>query len=488
MLAGQGSAAAYTRPWFEVALGSAQYTGVYLPAMLLARFVGADVAIRILLSAVALLLPVAAWMLLGSFGRDRRLAVFAPALFHTVPLYIGVYNFVAAVPVAVMVIALTERELRAPSWWRSGILGVLGAALLYLHLSGLVIALGAAVVLAVTSGVSRGRKARALLPLAPAVALVVLWAAQAPAARPMGAKAVAIETGPSWQPPLAQVLDLGRFANVIPGRVDELAIAALVLIWIALVRTPGPRTRPARSWRLPLLAGGLLAAYLAAPASIGYVALIHLRAVPFLLLFALCSPAIASSRRTTALLTAAVAVQLAYGAKLATVYRSFDREVNAPQLEEVLASAEPGRRLISLMLNRKSKVVHFEPYLHFGLYYEVLRGGRVRFNFGELPWMPIRFRRDRPAAEFPLQWEFSPAFFDWAQARGDAEYVLVRTPDPDGDAADSPEPGPEFASGWDLVTRAGKWALFVPGRDGATETRGRSPLPPPRDGARAARR
>ena len=95
LLAGRDAAAAISRPFFQVDFAHAQYAGVYLPAMWLARLVGPDAAIRLLLTATALLLPLAAWMLLGSFGRDRRLAVFAPALFQTLPLFIGVYNFVA---------------------------------------------------------------------------------------------------------------------------------------------------------------------------------------------------------------------------------------------------------------------------------------------------------------------------------------------------------------------------------------------------------
>ena len=53
-----------------------------------------------------------------------------------------------------------------------------------------------------------------------------------------------------------------------------------------------------------------------------------------------------------------------------------------------------------------------------------------------------------------------PAQFDWLHARADADYVLVRTPDPEGEGADNPEPGPEFAAGWDLKAHAGRWELF----------------------------
>jgi hypothetical protein len=456
MLSQNGAAAMVTRPWFRVEFAGAQYSGFYVPALLLARIVGADVAIRILLTISALLLPAAAWVLLRSFGRDPRLAVFAPVLFHTAPLYIGVYNFVAAVPIAVLAIALIERQLHAPTWRRGVVVALLAVALLYLHPSGLVIAIGAAVALAFTA--PERKISRALAPLVPACALLAMWAVRPPPATPAAAGVVPPRA--CWQSPIEQVHDLLKFANVVAGRWDEIYVAALALIWIAIVRARGPKTVPRRAWRLPLLAGGLLAAYLVAPVDIGYIAYIHLRAVPFLALFAICSPLVAQTRRTAALLATVVAMHAVYGAKLATVYRAFDREAQPAELEQVLSSVERGRRVISLILDKKSKIVHFEPYLHFGMYYQVVRGGRVRFNFGELPWMPVRFRD--PPQRFPLHWEIFPGSFDWRVARHDADFVFVRTADPNGDAADSPEPGPEFADGWELREREGKWEVFEP--------------------------
>jgi hypothetical protein len=457
ILAGRGSAADISRAFFAVDFAHAQYSGVYLAAAALARFVGPDAAIRLLLSCTALLLPLAAWMLLGSFGRDRRLAVFAPALFQTFPLFIGVYNFVAAVPVAFVAIALAERQLRSPALWRGLLLAAIAALLVHLHPSGFVVAGAAAFVLAVTR---RTHRAAALAPFTPAVAMLALSALQ----RPRTAGAAAFQSRIFWQSPLAQIRDVLRFGNVFAGRVDELFVLVLVALFVVMLRQ---KPRPVRGpgwYRMPLLAAGLLVAYLAAPKDIGYVAYIHMRAIPFLLMFAIASPVVASTRRTSAFLAAAVAAQVLYAPYVATRYRKFDREVDAPGLERVFAAAAPGARLVSLVLDRKSKVVHFEPYLHFGLYYEVLRGGRTRFNFAELPWMPLRFRDGvLPAAPYPIRWEFDVGAFDWSNALPDAEYVFVRTPDPDpdGDPWDTPEPGPEFAAGWRLEERAGRWEMFV---------------------------
>ncbi|HZR08083.1 MAG TPA: hypothetical protein VFA79_05840 [Myxococcales bacterium] len=462
VLAGQGAAAAASRPFFEVGFANAQYSGVYLAALALARFVGPDVALRLLLTVAALLLPLAAWMLLGSFERDRRLAVFAPALFQTATLFIGVYNFIAAVPVAILVVALVERQLRAPSRVRALLLAAVSFALLQLHLSGFVVALAAACVLALTRR-SRRSIAVALAPFAPALAFMAVWALHAPKPAVPGIA----QPGAVWQSPLLQIKDILRFANVFAGRVDEVFTLLLVIAFVAVVRQKAAKPRPPEgAYRMPLLAAGLLAAYLAAPNYIGYVAYIHLRAIPFLLMFAIASPVTAATRRTSALLAGAACLQVLYAPYVAERYRRFDREANVVQLAQVLSKAAPGQRMVSLMLDRKSKVVHFEPYLHFGLYYEVLRGGRTRFNFAELPWMPLRFRTDvLPARRYPVRWEFEPGYFDWQGALGDAEYVLVRTPDPDPDAEafDSPEPSAEFASGWNLLERAGRWELFTPG-------------------------
>ena len=461
LLSDQSPAADESRRWFTVGFAHAQYAGFYVPAAWLASFIGSDAAIRVLLSVVAVLLPASAWLFLKSFGRDPRLAVFAPALFHTAPLYIGVYHFVAAVPVALAAIALVERELRQPARWRPFAIALLALALVVLHSSGLAIASGAAIALAWTARAPRDHKLRALAPLAPAAVWLAIWT-RAPTTRPVGTLAAQGPAGPSWQSPLAQLHDLVRFANVIPGRTDELFVVLLVSIWIALRRSPGEKQSPERSWRLPMLAAGLFCAYMVAPVDIGYVAYIHLRAIPFLVAFAMFSLVIARTPRTGALLAAVVALQVAWSARLVETYRSFDREVQQGHLEEVLRAAEPGRRVVALMLNRRSRVVHFEPYMHFGLYYQIERGGRVRFNFGELPWMPVRFRKDQPLQRFPLNWEFYPGFFDWKQARSDADYVLVRSPDPQGSPAEDPEPGPDFAAGWELLKRAGQWAMFRP--------------------------
>jgi hypothetical protein len=432
--------------WFELDLGRLQYLGFYLPAAAIAKLTGPVIAVKLMLSLIAIATSAAFWMFLGAFGRDRRLAVFAPAVFHSTPLYLGFFNFVESVPLAFAVVALTERELRSPAAPRAAVIAVAAAGLLWLHPSALAFALASAAVLALTSGESRRAIARALAPFAPAVILFGAWALQALATRDgPGAPA---RTPPHWMGLKNQVLDLLRFGNVLAGIWDELFVAALLALFVALVAIR-PRPWVQRGWRLPLLAALTLAAYMAAPFDMGYMGYIHTRALPFLVLLAIASPSIAPGRKTGAILAAVVALQIGYQVRLAASYRAFDREAQAAELHQVLGAAEPGKRLIALPDLTQSRVVQFEPYLHFGAYYEVLRGGRARYNFAETPWTPVRFRQGTEPVSLGRSWEVKPLEFDLARAISDEDYVLVR----------KPLPAPQ---GFELVTRAGMWSLYAP--------------------------
>ena len=430
--------------FFEIDLARSQYLGFYLPAALFARLFGPEAACRIVLSLVAFALPAAWWTFLRSFDRDPRLAVLAPALFHTAPLYLGFFNFVESVPATLLVIALAERELRSPRTGRAVALAVLAAGLLYLHPSALALALGSAVLLAATAGTGWRRALRAIAPFAPAVALLAAWMATSLFAQSPDAVAQAAAT---WQPLRERVLDLVRFENVLAGHADEAFAAALLVLWLGAALVPG-RTREARWWRLPLLGACLGAACLSLPETVGAAGSLPLRTLPLLAFVVLSAPALAPRRATSALLAAAVALQIIYGAKLSAVHRAFDAEAEAPQLEQVLRAAEPGRRLLSLVPDRQSHQVQFQAYQHFGMYYQVEKGGRARRNFAELPWSPIRFRAGTSAVPLPPGWEEHPERFDPGREGAEADYLLVRGP-----AAQPPGP-------FGVKARAGRWTLY----------------------------
>src|SRR4051812_13427283 len=435
--------------WFEIDLARLQYLGFYLPAAALARFVGPDIACRILLTVVAVALPASFWMLLGAFGRDRRLAVFAPPVLHTMPLYMGFFNYVASIPAAVALVALLERQLREPTRRRAVTLGASTILLLWLHPSALAFVLACAVVLALTSGLPARRMRPALLPCVPAMLVFAAWGVHAffvhdGEGRPAHSPA-------RWLPLPVRAMDVLRLGNVIAGRADEVFVAALAVLFVGAALV-GPRPRIDRAYRVPLLAAMTLAAYFAAPFDIGYMGYIEQRALPFLALLVIASPALAPRRAVTLLCAAAVALQLAYAAGLSSTYRAFDRAAEIVPLTPGLRAPRPGKALIALVPEQNSAVMQFQPYMHFGAYYEVLRGGRSRYNFAETPWTPIRFRRGTEPPPMPQSWELHP---EWVSLERDApqeDYLLLR----------SPAPGPE--SGFRLRAAAGRWRLYEAAR------------------------
>src|SRR5207237_803515 len=127
----------------------------------------------------------------------------------------------------------------------------------------------------------------------------------------------------TWQPLRERVLDLLRFENVLAGHADEAFAAALLVLWLGAALVPG-RTREARWWRLPLLGACLGAACLSLPETVGAAGSLPLRTLPLLAFVVLSAPALAPRRATSALLAAAVALQIIYGAKLSAVHRAFD--------------------------------------------------------------------------------------------------------------------------------------------------------------------
>ena len=415
-------------------------------AAAIARITGADAAVRILLSLIAVATSAAFWMFLGAFGRDRRLSVFAPAVFHGVPLYLGFFNFVESIPLALALVALTERELREPTLRRAALIAFAAAVLLWLHPSALAFTLAAVCVLALTSGQPRRRMARALSPCLPALLLLAAWALQALASRDgpgMPARAPA-----RWLGVKEQILELLRYGNVLAGHGDELYVLALAALFAAAVAIR-PRPRIERGWRIPLLAALTLAAYMLSPYDMGYMGYIHTRAIPFFLLLAVASPAIAPGRKTGVVLAAVVALQVVYQAHVAAAYRAFDREAQVTELQQVLRAADPGKRLIAIIDWGQSRVVQFQAFLHFAAYYEVLRGGRSRYNFAETPWTPVRFRKETEPVALPRSWEVRPLELDLPRAVSDEDYVLVRTP--------GPEP-----KGFRVIAQAGRWSLYAP--------------------------
>jgi hypothetical protein len=211
----------------------------------------------------------------------------------------------------------------------------------------------------------------------------------------------------------------------------------------------------ADAWRRGLVACGVAFAvvlYFCFPVSIGWLWQLNER---YALVFALLLPVLLRPMRGRrgALPLLLVAAVTFYSVGIAVEnFRGFEQEVGA--FDEVLAQAQPGRRLIGMIFDQNSRYAKFSAFLHYASYYRARMGGVASFSFAELPQSPLRYKPETAPPVHPAGWEWhANAYRNDVDGRY-YDYVLVHgMVDP---FATHP-PGPVFH----LVMRRGRWALYA---------------------------
>jgi hypothetical protein len=95
---------------------------------------------------------------------------------------------------------------------------------------------------------------------------------------------------------------------------------------------------------------------------------------------------------------------------------------------EILASMEPGQRVLSLIFDRHDPAAIAPVFLHFPAWYSAQKQGVVDVNFALFNVEPVTYRRENPPA-VKLGFEWNPEKFDWRANHGELyRYFLVRTP------------------------------------------------------------
>lgn len=436
-----------SQEYFTLALGQTQYLLYYLVGAVLAFPLGtAERANLVLLSLTAVAFPYSLRELLRALKCDTRLSLFACVLFWNQSLLIGFFNYVAAMPLMLWGLALAVRGNRPR------LLAVVSVALFYLHLSAFVFFAPAAAL------ASAGRAPvhewpRKLLWAAPVAVLALFWLLASPVVHPQTVgwnqpMRVAFEE------PAAALHDLSdALLDIWRGPQDEWCLLALIGA-AALLAWPSRKEPDENSWNRGLVAVWVAWAvllYLAFPVSIGWMWQLNER---YALVFALLLPALLRPARglrgAVPLVLVAATAFFAAGAAISNI-RAFEGEVGP--FDEVLAHAQPGRRLIGMIFDQNSRYAKFSAFLHFQAYYRARRGGVASFSFAELPQSPLRYRPENAPPPHPAGWEWHAGMF-----RNDVDgyyydYVLVHgRVDP---FARNP-PGPQ----WRILDREQDWTLF----------------------------
>ncbi|HEX7623143.1 MAG TPA: hypothetical protein VF400_06190, partial [Anaeromyxobacteraceae bacterium] len=169
-------ATAFARTYL-VQAGVTPYWGYYGSMWLLGRALPLELANRVLFSAYAVGLPLAAAFLLASFRRDPRWAVFTLPLVFSTNLFLGFASFLLSLPLALLALGLAERHLAAPDFRPGTALGLAAAAalvFLFHAQSYLVLGLCALVLFAVHLR-GLGWAATRALAFLPSLVLFALW-------------------------------------------------------------------------------------------------------------------------------------------------------------------------------------------------------------------------------------------------------------------------------------------------------------------------
>lgn len=413
-------------------------------------WLGAERALRVVLSVGMCLLPVSLGVLASRVGGRPGAGALGLPLAYSAPFAWGFLNFWLAWPFLVLGVAWSLPHPE-PRIGRHLGLALVAIACFLAHVQAwLLLALAAPLVAAASSGRRAGLLTCASL--APSCILFGFWLA-----RSLGpGSPYAAESG-GFGVRYDGFLD--RIGTIGADSVQTLGWNPVQVVgntaWVALMlwaasrvwRTPS-RNRMA-AWLAP---SGALVAWVLLPDELTEQYFVATRMLlPFLLLTAAVLAPSGRDGRVCAVIAAAVVTLGSITNGLA--WRAFDRE--AAGLDRILALAEPGKRMLGVLLNARSEDVSLFPYKHFASYYTVQRGGESAFSFARFTSSPLRFRHPEDPVHLRPGQETAP----WcALLRGDLapyDYYLVRS------GADPCQVRQNLASTTRLGGEADAWTLYA---------------------------
>ena len=439
---------------FVLTLGRTQYIVYYLLAALLSTFLGLIAANVVLVSVYLGGTVLALRDLLRALGKDERLCLFViPVLVNILFVY-GLLQFLFGIPVMLWALATAIRHFENPTRRSAVLLAVLALVLFYSHIFPFgIFAIG---FVAMFPWESPRKWLRAAAPTLPALAVVVWWLTSTEAGRLVFGAATNNSANPHM-PPDAAIVDLPNwFTNVFRDSSDELILIALVmLVVMTLGLSQGERDRgkpiARRYVLLPILC---ILLYFVLPTGHGYIWLIAQR---FPLLFAIT--AIPLLRMPTGIRGVAVTTASLILGAVCTVntcrhFIQFER-LEVGDIDGAIDAIPPRSKVCTLIYDGGSMVMVNTPFLHFGSYYQVEKGGVVQFSYCGYAHWPVDFRPGHyppPGGPARLRWEWTPEQVPMSEIFPYYDYVLTRG------AGFRPPPGT-----YHVTWQSGRWTVWGKG-------------------------
>jgi hypothetical protein len=435
--------------WFAARHELTPYLGYYHAVSLLHWLLPLEGANRLFLSAYVVGVPLSLAFLLRALGRPPWPSLLALPLAYGDNFGWGFINYLAALPLALLCCGLFVHTLtRAPARrpWAVGLATSLVAVLLF-HVQVFAFLALALPWLLLTTPVPEDARAQglaarlrprlpALAGVLPGVALFLAWVVLR-----LGQPSD-VETGAPWKAwgPLLSPQNLAWkslaqnraeffevLANLLRDGSDRWplyavgAVAAGALLLGGVHAAPSPEGRVARL-RLPGLVLLALALYFLLPFDIrGYSYYLNTRYAQLAALLAVASVPVTRPSTARALHLAAAACALPLAVVLGLGFRAFSRE--ASEWDALIAATAPRPRVMGLVFDAGSRVVHHPVFLHGAAELARARGGITNFSFALTPHSPLRYRV-APPPTFPSEWR--PQAFDYATQGAAYDHFLVR--------------------------------------------------------------
>jgi hypothetical protein len=418
---------------------STQYLSWYFSVHWLSYLMPLEAANRLVLSLYAAGLPLAMWHLLRVLGRDPGMAVLAAPIAYNTFFFMGFANYVTAIPLLVWALAWLVQALQEqrPTWSRIAGLAAVTLVLFYSHAQAFVLYVGLAglAVLVGAKGLHPRYWWRQSLHLLPSALAMAIWMSRSLILagaeewkQGHGGRNVT-DTQVRFDPLMDRLTAIpGQFLDGYRGDGDE----RVALLWLAIVLAAALLGRQEKPWpsnrlhKLPAVwLVALLAVYVLSPISYKWIWPISWRIVPLLGLFALAVPHWQRlPLRSLTLLLPGVALMAWASLWHVQQGRAFALEVGP--IRQIVAKAEPGKKLMSLVYGPGSGVLNHAPLIHIGQYYVVDRGGMASFSFANFPQSPVVYPTVGGPPLLPPRFEWTPERFTWQEHGQWYNYVLVR--------------------------------------------------------------
>lgn len=402
----------------------------YLLVYALTGLLGIVVACKVVVSLAIAGIPIATAVLILETGGDPRWALIAVPAMYGFDYQWGFLNFLVAVPLGVLFLALVFRVTASPS--RRGWIAIaLAINVLFFCHAMIALACGAAAgIVVLLRGPDRRTRLLQLVPLSSVIPVMVVWGSltseHPDAQQPIGWDLGWLRTTDdyySWQASWAQDgFGWGRLAGILPRALGGHPSAGVFGFGALLILLPflfrARLRRDAACWA-PLAVCALIL-FLAPSSTFGAYYIAERFAIFVLPFYALVLDGVAGTSGMNLPARSVPRVPATFGMAVmlavwmtAVVSHTLAYEHEAEGFSRVIAQMKPGERVMSFPFERDSAAAIAPLFLHYPAWYAALDEGIVDPSLAVHHVELVRYTSDAEIGMRFWGFEFRPENFDW---------------------------------------------------------------------------